>query len=186
MPDGHMRALEELKRAGDIKAIGIGINTDTALEVTAPRVPVDFCLVAMPYTLLDQASLHVGMARCVRDGVSVIIGSPFASGILATGSNSTAQHYAYRAVPPDVQERVAGSKLCVRVTTCHWSRPLCNSFSPTRPSSPWSPGAARPHEVSQNVEALAVPIPDACWAELRQEGLILADAPVPSAQQMVG
>src|SRR5690606_32597017 len=32
--DSGIRALEELKRAGDIKAIGIGINTDAALNET--------------------------------------------------------------------------------------------------------------------------------------------------------
>ena len=58
-----MRAMEELKRSGDIKAIGMGINNNQALETVAPRFDIDFCLVAMPYTLLDHSSLHRGMER---------------------------------------------------------------------------------------------------------------------------
>ena len=37
----------------------MGINTDAASR-HRPRVELDFCIVAMPYTLLDQRSLHRG------------------------------------------------------------------------------------------------------------------------------
>src|SRR4051794_8298093 len=59
--DSGMKALQELKASGDIQAFGMGINTDEALVRTAPRVDLDFALVAMPYTLLDQAGLDTGM-----------------------------------------------------------------------------------------------------------------------------
>jgi D-threo-aldose 1-dehydrogenase len=63
--DSGIRALEELKASGDILAFGMGINRGDQLATTAMRVPLDFTLVAMPYTLLDQASLHTGMAACL-------------------------------------------------------------------------------------------------------------------------
>jgi D-threo-aldose 1-dehydrogenase len=85
----------------------MGINTDAALEEVASQVPLDFCLVAMPYTLLDQRSLHRGMAACAKRGVSVIIGAPFASGILMTGSSAGA-HYNYGKASSEVQARVRG------------------------------------------------------------------------------
>lgn len=59
----------------------------------------------MPYTLLDQASLRSGMARCVERGVGVIIGAPFASGILVTGSKSDAK-YGYASAPEAVRDKV--------------------------------------------------------------------------------
>src|SRR5262249_30712659 len=105
--DSGIKALEELKKTGDIKAYGMGINTDAALEEVASQVPLDFCLVAMPYTLLDQRSLHRGMAACAKRGVSVIIGAPFASGILVTGSSAGA-HHNYGKASPEVQARVRG------------------------------------------------------------------------------
>ncbi len=102
---GGIRALEELKRTGHIKAFGMGVNTGESLATTAARVPLDFVLVAMPYTLLDQASLHTGMAACVKRNVSVIIGAPFASGILVTGSQAGAK-YAYGQASPEIQNKV--------------------------------------------------------------------------------
>src|SRR5262249_40078800 len=102
-----MKALVELKGAGHIKAIGMGINNDEALERTAPQVDIDFALVAMPYTLIDQASLARGMATCLARGVDVIVGAPFASGILVTGSGEGAT-YAYSPAPAEVQAKVRG------------------------------------------------------------------------------
>lgn len=39
------------------------------------------------------ASLHTGMAACAARGISVIIGAPFASGILATGPGGQPQRF---------------------------------------------------------------------------------------------
>ena len=43
------------------------------------------------------------------------------------------------------------------------------------------PGAAKPSEVQQNVAALSVEIPAAFWADLKAQGLIASNAPVPGA-----
>jgi D-threo-aldose 1-dehydrogenase len=43
------------------------------------------------------------------------------------------------------------------------------------------PGAARPSEVAGNVAALWAPIPEGFWSDLKAEGLVLSDAPVPVA-----
>ena len=62
----------------------------------------------MPYTLLDQAGLHHrhGALRRTRR-IGVIIGAPFASGILVTGSGAGA-NYAYGKASPEVQAKVQG------------------------------------------------------------------------------
>ena len=67
----------ELKASGDIHAFGIGINVGETLETTAARAPIDFALVAMPYTLLDQASLHTGMTMCLIFILGLVV-LPFA------------------------------------------------------------------------------------------------------------
>ncbi|MCB0091864.1 MAG: hypothetical protein KDE54_28430, partial [Caldilineaceae bacterium] len=41
------------------------------------------------------------------------------------------------------------------------------------------PGALAPEHVQSNIGLLAQEIPAAVWAELKQEGLLVADAPVP-------
>lgn len=174
-----IKALEELKRRGDIKAIGMGINTAEALETVAPIVDLDFVLVAMPYTLLDQASLHTGMAACVKRGVSVVIGAPFASGILVTGSGSTSK-YGYANAAPEMQEKVRGIEA------------VCKAHGVALPAAALQfvlahpavvaeiPGAARPTEVEQNVASFRTKIPAGFWTDLKAKGLIDPDAPVPA------
>lgn len=176
-----MKALEELKASGDIKAIGMGINTPEALENTATAVDLDFTLVAMPYTLIDQSTLHTGMAKCVERGVSVIIGAPFASGILVTGSGGDAK-YGYAAAAPDVQAKVRGMEAACK--THNVSLPAAAlQFVLAHPAvASVIPGAARPLEVTQNVASLQQPIPAAFWAELKANKLIEDDAPVPEGK----
>ena len=41
------------------------------------------------------------------------------------------------------------------------------------------PGAQTPDEVTRNVRTLGVAIPAALWADLKADGLLRADAPVP-------
>lgn len=174
-----IRALEELKKSGDIQAFGMGINVNAALEGIATEVPLDFCLVAMPYTLLDQQSLHRGMQTCLDRGVSVIIGAPFASGILVTGSGAGAK-YAYGAASPEMQAKVQGIEAVCRA---HGVRlPVAAlQFVLAHPAvASVIPGAARASEVEDNVASLGVSIPAGFWSDLKSEGLIDKDAPVPA------
>ena len=45
------------------------------------------------------------------------------------------------------------------------------------------PGAARPHEVIQNIASLEAAIPAAFWADLKVQGLVEANAPVPPGKE---
>ena len=178
--DTGMKALQELKASGDIQAYGMGINTAEALEKVATQVELDFALVAMPYTLLDQQSLHTGMQTCIDRNVSVIIGAPFASGILVTGSGGNAK-YGYGAASPEVQAKVRGLEAACEAHGV--SLPAAALQFPLAHPAVVSiiPGAARPSEVEQNVASVQTPIPDAFWSDLKQQGLIDADAPTPAA-----
>jgi D-threo-aldose 1-dehydrogenase len=177
--DSGIRALEELKSSGHIEAYGMGINTKQALEEVATQVPLDFCLVAMPYTMLDQSTLETGMQTCIDRGVSVIIGAPFASGILVTGSGEGAK-YAYGKASPEIQAKVKGMeavcaahnvKLPVAALQFVLAHPAVSSVIP---------GAARPSEVTANAAAISAPIPAAFWADLKARSLIHPNAPVPA------
>ena len=174
-----IKALEELKASGDIKAFGMGINNNLALETVAPLVPLDFCLVAMPYTLLDHASLHRGMAALQKRGVSAIIGAPFASGILVTGSNGP-QHYAYGQASPEIKARVRGLEAaCLAHGVALPAAAL--QFLLAHPIvASVIPGGVRPEEVRQNLASVLAPIPTAFWADLKTQGLIDPHAPVPT------
>lgn len=178
LEEGGMRALEELRSAGDVDAIGIGVNRGGELKDILPHVDVDFTLMAMPYTLLEQSSLHTDMAACVARGISVVLGSPFASGILATGARNDAK-YGYRSAAAEIVAKVdAIEKLCREYGTQLSTAAL--HFVLGHPAVvAVIPGATSPAEVEQNVASLQRRVPAALWAELRSSGLIAADAPVP-------
>ena len=179
---GGMRALGELKKTGQIKAIGVGINTSEALVQMLAEVDVDLALVAMPYTLLDQRCLDTGLATCVERNISVIIGAPFASGILARGSQSGAA-YGYATAPEAIRAKVRGLEA---VCAAHGvSLPAAALQFPLAHPAVVSiiPGAARPHEVIQNIASLEAAIPAAFWADLKVQGLVEANAPVPPGKE---
>lgn len=176
---GGMRALEELKASGQIRAIGMGMNAAESLTEIAPMVPLDFCIVAMPYTLLEQGSLHTGMQRCIDEGISVVIGAPYASGILATGPVDGAR-YAYGFADEAIKAKTraiqaVAARHGVSLQAAALQFPLAH---PAVVSV--IPGGARPEEVTANVKYLTEVIPVDFWAELKAEGLIVADAPVPT------
>ncbi len=178
--ESGVKALQELKSSGDIQAYGMGVNTTEALDTIATQVELDFVLVAMPYTLLDQSSLNTGMARCVEQKISVIIGAPFASGILVTGSGGNAK-YGYASAPPEVQAKVRGIEEVARAHGV--SLPSAALQFPLAHPAVVSiiPGAARPEEVQQNVASLQAPIPEGFWSDLKAQKLIDPAAPVPRA-----
>jgi len=175
-----MKALDELKSAGDITAFGMGINMKEQLADLAQAVDLDFALVAMPYTLIDQDSLHSGMKACVDRNVSVIVGAPFASGILATGSAGAA-HYNYGAADAEVIEKV---RRIEAVCTAHKVslQAAALQFPMAHPAAvAIIPGAAKPEELVANIASLDAGIPAQFWSDLKSEGLIDSDAPVPGS-----
>ena len=88
------RALEELRSSGAIKAIGAGINEMGMMPRFLDLVDVDFFIVALPYTLLDQDVLDAEFPRCEEMGVGADIGALFEQPSRNMGSyeSSTARY----------------------------------------------------------------------------------------------
>ena len=175
---GGIKALEQLKSAGEIRGFGAGINEGPMITRFLDRFALDFFLVAMPYTLLDQAPLDDAFPRCDAAGVGVIIGSPYASGILATGPVEGAK-YNYAPASTEVLEKVRGMQaVCGRhgvpLQAAAQQFPLGHECV-----AAIIPGAVSPEEVEQNLAWFRTDIPADCWAELKAEGLLRVDAPVP-------
>jgi D-threo-aldose 1-dehydrogenase len=176
---GGIRALQELKAADDIKGFGAGINEGPMIGRFLDRFDLDFFLVAMPYTLLDQAPLEDALPRCVERGIGIVIGSPYASGILATGPIQEAK-YNYAPAAPEILDKAGKIQaVCKRHGIALAAAAL--QFPLGHPAvAAVIPGAVAPGEVERNVATLQVEVPAELWAELKQERLLHPDAPVPS------
>lgn len=178
--ESGIRALEELKRSGQIKAIGMGLNAAESLDSYATMVPLDFCIVAMPYTLLDQSALHHGLMRCVDEKISVVIGAPYASGILATGPIEGAR-YRYGIADADI---LAKTRRIAEICRSHGVslQVAALQFPLAHPATvAVIPGGANPGEVTSNIGYLTETVPPALWSDLKAAGLIDAEAPVATA-----
>jgi D-threo-aldose 1-dehydrogenase len=173
---GGWQALRELREAGAVSAIGIGVNeVEIGLELIE-RVPLDIVLLAGRYTLLEQPALDALLPLCLDRGVGVVIGGPYNSGILAGGAMV---HYDYAPAPEAVRERaVSLSRVCARHGIGLGAAAL--QFVLAHPAvASVIPGLASPGEVRETLARAAVPIPAALWDELKQEGLLHPDAPTP-------
>ena len=177
---GGVAALLELKARGEIKAIGAGINVTGMIPRFLPRLKLDFFLVAMPYTLLDQSALEREIPLCQEHGAGIVIGAPFASGILARGPEHSEATYAYRSPDPEIVEKTRSiDAVCRRHGVPLGAAAL--QFPLGHPAvASIIPGPNTPAQVRQNLIWMRTEIPSALWADLKSEGLLRQDAPVPA------
>ena len=172
------RALDELRSSGQIKGIGVGLNMLGLIPRFLDMVDIDFFIVAMPYTLLDQDPLDEEFPKCAEHGADIVIGSVFASGILATGPVEGAL-YAYDTATSEILEKTR------KIET------ICNAHNVPLPAAAIQfplahpsvaaiiPGALKPEYIHANIKNYQHPIPSDLWAELKSEGLLREDAPTP-------
>jgi D-threo-aldose 1-dehydrogenase len=175
---GGWRALTELRDGGAIRGIGAGLNAREAIPRFLDVFDIDFFLLAMRYTLLEQDVLDSEFPRCAERGVGIVIGGGYNSGILATGAVPGAM-YNYEPAGPLVLDRVAKIEaVCKR-----WNVPLAAAalhFPLGHPIvASIVPGAISAKQVEQNLAAFGHKIPADFWAELKHGKLIRPDAPTP-------
>ena len=176
--DGAYRALDELRAAGAVKAIGVGVNEAEMCERFARAGDFDTMLLAGRYSLLEQPALASFMPLAQEKGIGLMLGGVFNSGILATGPIAGAK-YNYRPAPPEILARVG----TIEAVCARHGVPLRRAalqFPLGLPAvASLVMGAVRPEEVEDQVAELSAPIPAVLWAELKAERLLGADVPVP-------
>jgi len=176
---GGYKALVELRDAGEIAAIGAGVNEWQVCERLLGLGDFDGFLLAGRYTLLEQEALTSFLPLCVKRDVGIILGGPYNSGILATGAVSGAK-YNYEDASEEILSRV---RKIEAVCAAHHTPLIAAAlqFVLGHPAvKTVIPGAVNPAEVSANVALLETPVPAGLWSDLSGEGLIRPDAPHPA------
>lgn len=176
--DGAYRALDQLRAAGAVKAIGVGVNEADICERFARAGDFDTMLLAGRYSLLEQPGLASFMPLAQQKGIDLMLGGVFNSGILATGPVTGAK-YNYQPAPPQILARVAAIEaVCARHGVP--LRRAALQFPLGHPAvASLVMGAVKPEEVIDQVAELSAPVPAALWTELKAEGLLGPDVPVP-------
>ena len=177
---GAYVALDRLRGEGVVAGIGIGVNEAEMCVRFAHAGSFDTMLLAGRYSLLEQPALAHFLPLAQRQGIGVLLGGVFNSGILATGAVPGAKYH-YRDAPPPILAKVADIE---RVCAAHGvALPTAAlHFALGHPAVVSVVlGAQNPIEVERNVAALASQVPSALWSDLKAQHLLDADAPVPSS-----
>jgi D-threo-aldose 1-dehydrogenase len=193
--DGAYRALDELRNAKAVDAIGVGSNSWETHAELARRAEFDCFLVAGRYSLLDQSALSELLPLCEERGIAFIAAGVFNSGILAhpdpqsisavgtdPGSMSDWKDnvtFDYEPANPTVIARAARIKaVCGRHGIPLIAAAL--QFPLHHPSIPCVlVGPRTTEQVETNNQMLRLSIPHDMWRELKSESLIPDDAPTP-------
>lgn len=184
--DGAYRALERLRAGGAVGAIGVGMNQAEMLVDFARVGDFDCFLVAGRYTLLEQGALTELLPVCERLGIGVVVGGAYNTGILANADAdrsdlASGATYNHEPVPTHVMTRVRRlASVCHRYDVPLKAAAAQFPFAHRAVSSVLM-GVRSPAELDENLAMLSMPLPADLWAELRSEGLIPAEAPVPVA-----
>jgi D-threo-aldose 1-dehydrogenase len=177
--DSGFKALDELRKAGVVGAIGVGINeSDTSLRFIQAG-NFDCMLLAGRYTLLEQGGLEAFLPECVKRNVSVILGGPYNSGILTGGVKPGATHDYVAASVSLIEKAQKIEAVCQRHGVALGAAAM--QFPLFHPAvCAVIPGALSATEVKQNIARLSVKIPVELWSELKREKLLDPNAPTPN------
>jgi len=159
--------LHELRDAGVVGAIGVGMNQSRIPTRFVRETDIDCVLLAGRWTLLDRSGGADLLPACTERGVSVIIGGVYNSGLLADPRPGAT--YDYATAPPALVEEARRL------------RDLCASFGvdlkaaalqfPLRHPAVASVlmGARSVGELEENLAMMQVLVPEELWAELEAE-----------------
>ncbi|NND91020.1 MAG: aldo/keto reductase [Granulosicoccus sp.] len=171
---GGYRALDELRSAGDIKAIGLGVNEREVCLQAMEHGHWDAFLLAGRYTLLEQAPLDDLFPACAAAGTSIILGGPFNSGILAGGDT-----WNYAKAPSEVMDKARRiSEICsahrIPLPAAALQFPLGSPLV-----SSVIPGPRSRAEMQEILGWFQLEIPASLWSDLQQAALLHDAAPIP-------
>jgi D-threo-aldose 1-dehydrogenase len=186
-PDDHWReaiegawpALERLRAEGVIRAVGAGMNQSAMLTRFVRETSIDVVLVAGRYTLLDQGALNDLLPACLERGVGVLVGGVMNSGVLADPRPGATFNYG-----PAAPEIIDRARRIGQVCDRHGVplRAAAMQFPMAHPAVvSLVAGVRSAAHLDEYPALLGYPIPADLWSELRDDGLIAADAPVPAS-----
>ena len=175
LESGGYRAMDELRTAGLIKAIGLGVNENKVCMDALAIGDWDVFLLAGRYTLLEQTAVDKLFPACRKAGTSIICGGPFNSGVLV-GRDT----WNYAKAPKDVIDKaralgVVADEFDIPLPAAALQFPLGDEIVCSVIPGPRDKG-----ELEQIVTWFKTPIPTEFWSTLKEKNLMEPSATVPS------
>jgi Predicted oxidoreductases (related to aryl-alcohol dehydrogenases) len=172
---GAFPALSKMREEGIIKGWGLGVNRPEPILKALEQADPDVMLVAIQYTLFEHAyALETVFPAMQQKGVNAVIGGPLNAGFAAG-----LDRWNYGPGMPEemVRKRNRIQAIADRHTVSLLT--LALRFAAQHPVvGAVIPGASRPTQVQENVQAFRTSVPQELWQTLKNEGLIHRDCPV--------
>ncbi len=162
--DGALGQLFRMKEEGLAKAVGLAAGPVTMMTPLLRDWDFDALITHNRFTLLNRnADEMLNLAR--SRGIAVLNAAPYASGVLAKGSNAYPR-YVYQEASQEMLEPVRRVEaICARHNVPPGAAALQFSMRDPRIASTIC-GVSRPERVRETLEWARFPIPDAVWEEL--------------------
>jgi D-threo-aldose 1-dehydrogenase len=172
-------ALEELRTAGIVSAIGAGMNQSAMLADLVRQTDIDVVMLAGRYTLLEQDALDDLLPLCRERRVAVVAAGVFNSGLLAQARPPDDAKYNYADAPRALVGRAqAIARICERHGTTLPAAALAFPLAHGAVASVCV-GARSAAQMRRNAALHCEAIAPDLWSELKAQGLLRSDAPVP-------
>lgn len=175
---GAFKVLSELRDQGVIKAWGMGVNKIEPILDCIEAADPDICLSATQYSILEHEDAVDRLLPAVKKaGVKLVSGAGYNSGFIA-GRN----RYNYKDVIPKgmTEKRNKISEIAKKYDINIIDAALHFVLAADEFAS-IIPGASKPQQIQDNINALQKVIPADFWNELKFEGLIYEKAQVQKA-----
>jgi D-threo-aldose 1-dehydrogenase len=163
---GALPALVELKRAGVVRAIGVGINQPAWAMRWLREADLDVLMLAGRLTLLNREAAADVLPECAKRGVAYVAAGAFNGGLLARGNRGGEWRSNYR---PASEAVIADYRRLASIA--HEARVDLKAAAirfvlrDARVAS-LVIGASTPAEVDENLALAQSEVPDSFWARV--------------------
>ena len=182
---GAFPALSRMRDEGVIKGWGLGVNSPEPILKLLDVADANICLLARQYSLIDHANaLHQVFPKARERGMGFVVGSSLNAGFISGSARFNYGSENYKIPAQAIEKRAALRTVAARYGVDLRAAALQFSIAPAVAAA-LVVGCSNPDQVLADYTSLKTSIPDAFWSDLRSEGLIASDAPVPTERQVM-
>jgi D-threo-aldose 1-dehydrogenase len=172
-------AMAELKASGACGAIGIGVNEEEICLELMPLFPLDCIMLAGRYTLLEQQDSARVMEEAQRRSISILAAGPYNSGLLAD-ADKPGDRYNYEPADAGILERAQRIYAICRAHGVDTGAAALQ-FPLSHPAvTTVVAGMRSADEARSAIARIGAQLPAGLWQQLREQGLLPANAAVPA------
>jgi D-threo-aldose 1-dehydrogenase len=182
---GAFPALSQMRDEGIIKAWGVGVNTPEPILRVIQESDPDVCLLASQYSLVDHEYALENVFPMARDrGVGFVVGSSLNAGFIAGSARYNYGDKRWDIPPQAIAKRDKLRRAAEQFGVDLRTAALQFSAAPDVALA-LIVGAHTAEQALANATAMTATVPPAFWDELKRQGLVAADAPLPRVPELV-